>query len=108
MNYVHKGFIATLLLTASSIGTQANALTATDQLRDKESASIAAVFGEPKTRAEVRADLRLWNRAGLDKLWDREGGPDTFSREYRAAYAEYVRLRNGPEYEAEVQRQSGR
>ncbi|ABI58328.1 DUF4148 domain-containing protein [Nitrosomonas eutropha] len=66
-----------------------------------------SVFGEPKTRAEVRADLELWKKAGLDKFWAGESTPDTFSREYRSAYAEYVRLRSGPEYNAEVQRQSG-
>lgn len=65
--------------------------------------SVADVYGEPKTRAEVRADLELWKRAGMKKLY--RGHPDTFSPKYKAAYAEYVRLRSGPEYQQEVQRQ---
>lgn len=68
--------------------------------------SMANVYGEPKTRAEVRADLELWKRAGLDDFHRGENTPDTFSREYRKAYAEYVRMRSGPEYQQEVERQS--
>lgn len=79
---------ATMTVNAQPITTSANAATPSN---------IADVFGEPKTRAEVRADLALWKKAGLDKFWAGESTPDTFSREYRAAYAEYVRLRNSPE-----------
>src|SRR3546814_19626070 len=69
---------------------------------------VAISHGESKTRAEVNADLVLWKRAGLDKLWRGHGSPDTFTPQYKAAYAEYVRLRSGPEYQQEVQRQSAR
>lgn len=67
---------------------------------------VAKVYGRSKTRAEVNADLVLWKRAGLDKFWRGRGTPDTFRPEYKAAYAEYMRLRSGPEYQLEVQRQS--
>ncbi|TCT07071.1 DUF4148 domain-containing protein [Paralcaligenes ureilyticus] len=70
--------------------------------------SVTTAYGEPKTSAEVHADLALWKRAGLDKFWRHRGGPDTFRPEYKAAYAEYVRLRWGSEYQQEVQRQSAK
>lgn len=57
------------------------------------------------TRAEVLADLEVWKRAGLPRFWDGGESPNTFSPEYRAAYAEYVRMRNGAEYQQELQRQ---
>jgi hypothetical protein len=46
------------------------------------------------TRAEVLADLAMWKKAGLLKYWRGENTPDTFSREYRAAYARYLRMRH--------------
>ncbi|PLC52962.1 hypothetical protein CR155_16305 [Pollutimonas nitritireducens] len=70
--------------------------------------NTANVYGKSKTRAEVNADLALWKRAGLDKFWRGRSPPDTFRPEYRAAYAEYVRLRSGTEYQQEVQRQSAK
>jgi len=68
--------------------------------------SIADVYGKPKTRAEVRADLELWKRSGVNDFWKGRHPPNTFSRKYREAYAEYVRMRSGPEYQQEVERQS--
>ena len=55
----------------------------------------ASYHGQSLTRAEVRADLALWKRAGLERFWRGEASPDIYSREYRVAYAEYVRLRSG-------------
>ncbi|WP_454674140.1 DUF4148 domain-containing protein [Achromobacter pestifer] len=52
-----------------------------------------------KTRAEVRADLRLWTQAGLTELHRGELEPDVFGLDYRTRYAEYVRMRTGPEYQ---------
>jgi len=51
----------------------------------------------PVTRAEVLEDLAMWKKAGLLDLWKGENTPDTFSREYRAAYAEYLRMRHDAE-----------
>ena len=56
------------------------------------------------TRAEVKADLAMWKRAGMDDFWNRNETPDFYSRDYRLAYAEYVRLRSGMEYQQELDR----
>lgn len=59
-----------------------------------------AAAGAPVGRAEVQADLHLWQRAGL-------GGPgevDTMSADYQAKLATYQRLRSGPAFAAEVDR----
>lgn len=55
------------------------------------------------SRAEVIADLHLWQRAGVDRYAEaQQYGLET--REYQAAYAEYLRLRNGPAFAQEVAR----
>ena len=51
------------------------------------------------TRDQVRADLALWKRAGLDKLERGDGGTDTFSSQYRATYDTYRHLRVGDVFE---------
>src|SRR3546814_14375308 len=56
------------------------------------------------TRAEVKADLAVWKRAGMDRFWNKSVTPDIYSREYKMAQAEYLRMRNGPEYQEELQR----
>ncbi|CAP44948.1 DUF4148 domain-containing protein [Bordetella petrii] len=58
------------------------------------------------SRAEVQADLAIWKRAGMDKFWRGNQTPNTFSREYRMAQAEYQRMRNGTEYQQELQRRT--
>ncbi len=58
------------------------------------------------TRAEVIADLHLWQRAGVDRYAEvQQYGLET--QEYQAAYAEYLRLRNGPAFAQEVARVKG-
>ena len=57
----------------------------------------------PLTRAEVQADLALYQRAGLDGSEYREGF-NSFDSTYQARVATYRRLRNGPEFAAEVAR----
>jgi len=58
------------------------------------------------TRAEVRADLALWQRAGLDTVAQLDGytvnSDDTERR-----MALYRKWRSGPEYLAELSRQKG-
>lgn len=71
-------------------------------------AGLASPYGPSLTRAEVLADLALWKRAGVDRYWRGEETPDIYSPEYKAAFSEYFRLRSGPEYQAEVQRQNTR
>lgn len=60
-----------------------------------------------KTRAEVRADTLIWKRAGMDDLFRGRQRLDTTNPVYRERYAEYLRMRNGQEYTAELCRQLG-
>jgi hypothetical protein len=55
------------------------------------------------TRAEVKADLELAQRAGLLPLLSAETY-DPSSAEARRAQARYEQLRNGPDYQAARQR----
>jgi Domain of unknown function (DUF4148) len=57
------------------------------------------------TRAEVRAELAMWKRAGLDRYSGEYG--DYFSAEFRGRNALFGRLVNGPAYVAELQRIQG-
>ena len=56
------------------------------------------------SRIEVRADVAMWQRSGMDHFYRGRGPIDVFSPAYRRSYAEYQRLKNGPEYQAEVER----
>lgn len=57
-----------------------------------------------KSRAEAQADLAMWKKAGMERFYPRRGSVDFFSENYRASYAEYRRLRDGPEYQVELER----
>lgn len=58
------------------------------------------------SRAEVQADWNLWQKAGLGMYQVGEGSPAADPM-YQQRYAEYQRLRSGPEYVAEVRRLGG-
>lgn len=62
--------------------------------------------GPGLSRAEVQADLNLWNRAGLGQANSGDRTPDA-DPAYEARLAEYRRLRSGPEFVAEVRRLGG-
>ena len=53
-----------------------------------------------RSRGRKSRPTALWKQAGLDKLEQGESGPDIYSAEYREAYANYLRMRRGPEYAA--------
>ncbi|WP_417276767.1 DUF4148 domain-containing protein [Castellaniella sp.] len=53
----------------------------------------------PLTSAQVKADLAMWKQAGMDKFDRGDLGVDTQSREYRLAYDNYRRLRDGEQYQ---------
>ena len=56
------------------------------------------------TRAEVLADLEMWNRACLNKYPSAHGYHEiTQTSEYQNSLKEYHRLRNGPDYLDAVQ-----
>lgn len=57
-------------------------------------------------RAEVKADLNLWIKSGLALLSNQESF-DPSNPAYRRQMETYQRLRNAPEYVAEVQRIEG-
>lgn len=57
----------------------------------------------PLTRAEVVADLRLWQRAGLGRF-DSPYLQDVFAEAYQQALQRYFKLRNGPDFLEEVLR----
>lgn len=58
------------------------------------------------SRAEVSADLSLWIKSGMSQVANQESY-DPSSGAYRAQLAAYQRMRNGPEFVAEVQRRKG-
>ena len=61
-----------------------------------------------KSRAEVLADLEMFQRAGLGYLPAPTGYTDSeHSAEYRKAYAEYQRLLSSPAYAAAVAKYDG-
>ena len=59
------------------------------------------------TRAEVEADLALWQRAGLAHYTNSEDSSATLSPQYQRQMAQYQQWRSGPEFRAEVQRHGG-
>ena len=59
------------------------------------------------SRAEVQADQEIWQRAGLSDLEKGEASADSQSDEYRARYARYQSLRDGPEYIQALHRHGG-
>ena len=56
----------------------------------------ASYHGQSLTRAEVRADLVPVEARRPERFWRGEASPDIYSREYRVAYAEYVRRAAAP------------
>jgi len=58
------------------------------------------------TRAEVRADLALWQRAGLDSASLDES--TSFNADTEQRLALYRQWRSGPEFLAELSRQQGK
>lgn len=93
------------LAPAQQPGLPAAALAACDAPPDRLAAYRGMQEKGMKTRAEVRADTMIWNRAGMDELFRGRQRLDTTNPVYRQRNAEYVRMRNGPEYAAELCKQ---
>jgi hypothetical protein len=68
-----------------------------------QGANSSTIMGREPTRAEVQADLALWQRAGLPR-WTNSNSANTFSPEYNAALAKYIQMKSGPEYQEELRR----
>lgn len=117
--------LSMLLVLAVSVAAAAPAAQAEPKTREQVAAELRqakaaglVTYGEQdypaqvsqpssKTRAEVRADLRLWTQAGLAELHRGELEPDVFGLDYRTRYAEYVRMRTGPEYQQALELERG-
>lgn len=56
------------------------------------------------SRAEVIADLALWRRSGADRYEELSRSYGLETKAYEAAYQEYLRLRGGDAFQAEVQK----
>ncbi len=96
----------TALVLALAAGVSGTALAQQVASAGAPATALTSPYGQSLTRAEVLADLALWKRAGVDKFWRGEATPDIYSAQYKAAFSEYVRLRSGLDYQAEVQRQT--
>ena len=58
------------------------------------------------SRAEVAADLSLWNKSGMAQVADRDSFDPT-SAAFERQFSSYQSMRNGPEFVAEIQRIKG-
>lgn len=72
-------------------------------LAQEQSITATIDSSKPLTRAEVIADLRLWQRAGL-RQFDTPYLQDVYTEAYQKALDRYVKLRSGPEFLEEVLR----
>ena len=66
------------------------------------SAADADVPAAPLTRAEVLADLEVWQLAGMPGLARGDADTELHSAEYRAAHAKYLQMVNSPEFAQRV------
>lgn len=83
-------FCAAGVFTGTAIAAEASA-----QLQKKEISTM--------TRAEVLADLEMWNRAGLNKYPSAHGYTEiTQNSDYQNRLNHYFLLRNGPDYQIAV------
>lgn len=89
------------MVAAIAFGSQAVAQTPASSMSGRNGGASA---DHRPSKAEVQADLAVWKRAGMERLWSVSETPDIYSREYRAAHAEYLRMKNGSEYQEELQR----
>lgn len=80
---------------AASLALPAQAQTPPGEAQEKDSRL---------TRAEVVADLALWRRAGVDRYDVLAHSYGLEKEAYRAAYQEYLRLRNSDQFQLEVQK----
>lgn len=97
-----KTLIAIATLAAATFAGAASATPINEQWGGDE----PVAQGPALSRAEVQADLNLWNRAGLGQANYSDRTPDA-DPTYEARLAEYRRLRSGPEFVAEVRRLGG-
>ena len=71
---------------------------AAGQVAYGEAGSKVPSAASTKTRAEVLADLQLWQESGLSRYEGFGEGPNTYDPGYRAAQAKYAELRASPRF----------
>lgn len=87
-----------LLTIGCAVGVLAGASVAT------AAEPVAAQQAQTLTRAQVLADLEMWDRAGMNRYPSEIAYPDVKgTADYQANLNEYHRLRSGPEFQAAVQ-----
>lgn len=75
-------------------------------LPDATRAAFAAQQAQGQvSRAAVRADVEVWRASGMAQLSRARPLPDVYSERYRQHYAEYLRMRSGPEFAAALCRE---
>ncbi|WZB69376.1 DUF4148 domain-containing protein [Achromobacter xylosoxidans] len=103
--------VLALALSTSALAQGAAADNAQAYAAPRQAAAMASAPGDasaPLTRAQVLADLAVWKKSGMSDLYRGNQEPDVYSAKYRKRYAEYLRLRNGPEYQAALRREQER
>lgn len=70
---------------------------------DGASPADAPVPASTLTRAEVLADLEVWQQSGMAALHAGDGMPDVFSPRFAEAARQYVELRQAPAFAMRVQ-----
>lgn len=95
---------STTLVAATLLACSGLALA--DTSREDIDPELQAARPSTLSRAEVLADLALWRSAGLPGA-NGDESVDVDGAAYRARYAEYLRLRQGPAFLAELRRIEG-
>ncbi len=90
--------LATLALSTTAMAQQAPAL--------PHAPTVSAAADRDMSRAEVLADLEMWQRAGMPHLADRELGQQ--SAEYLRGLERYRQLLAGPAFREAVARLEAR
>ncbi|MOA14990.1 hypothetical protein D3C78_1351260 [compost metagenome] len=97
-----KNIIAMAAIAAASFSGLASAAS---QHQEVWFGDEPVVTGPALSRAEVLADLALWNRAGMNVYT--MGEYSSFDPGYEMHMAQYQKLRSGPEYQEELRRLGG-
>ncbi|WP_144641220.1 DUF4148 domain-containing protein [Bordetella genomosp. 13] len=96
---------AALVISATLLGASAYAAGNAEPDNTPLQGAYGQQSADATSRAAVQADLALWQRAGMDRFYRGQNTPDIYSSRYREAQANYLRMRNGPEFQQELQRQ---
>lgn len=91
------------VLTAGLITSAAFAANQTSNLPQELWPAPAAASGPSTSAAEVRADLKLWQQAGMDRF-NQGDGVSFDSLDYERRLRHYQELRQSPVFDGRVQK----